>query len=58
MMRIDNTQKQWALKDLTKLYHEPLLEIVSQAHKVHQENHPAFEIELCHLDIDENGRMP
>src|SRR5882724_632654 len=48
----------WARQEIATLYHQPLLDLLMQAQKVHREFHPANEVQMCRLLSIKTGGCP
>jgi len=48
----------WAQQEITTLYHQPLMDLLMQAQKVHREFHPANEVQMCRLLSIKTGGCP
>ena len=48
----------WILPEIATLYHQPLLDLLMQAQKVHREFHPANEVQMCRLLSIKTGGCP
>ena len=48
----------WTREEIAAIYHQPLLELVAQAQKVHREFHPANEVQVCRLLSIKTGGCP
>jgi biotin synthase len=53
LMRTD-----WARQEISAIYHQPLLDLLLQAQKVHREFHPANEVQMCRLLSIKTGGCP
>ncbi len=52
------TRAGWTLEQVEALYHQPLLQLVEQAHAVHAQAHPEGEVQLCQLLSIKTGGCP
>jgi len=48
----------WSLDEIGRIYRQPLLPLLEQAHAVHREHHPGGEVQLCHLLSIKTGGCP
>lgn len=53
-----SSRSNWTLEELKELYALPLLELVSKAHRVHQQFHPPGEVQVCALISIKTGGCP
>jgi len=52
------TAQRWALGEVERLYRQPLLPLLEQAHDVHRRAHPEPEVQLCQLLSIKTGGCP
>ncbi|MGN6591671.1 MAG: biotin synthase BioB [Terriglobales bacterium] len=57
-MLTETTAPRWSLEDVNRIYQQPLLELIEQAHEVHREHQKAAEVQLCHLLSVKTGGCP
>jgi biotin synthase len=48
----------WTRQEIAALYHQPLLDLLLQAQKLHREFHPANEVQMCRLLSIKTGGCP
>ncbi|HET9784307.1 MAG TPA: biotin synthase BioB, partial [Terriglobales bacterium] len=48
----------WTLEEVQRIYQQPLLELIEQAHEVHRQHQQAAEVQLCHLLSVKTGGCP
>jgi biotin synthase len=48
----------WTLEEVQRIYQQPLLELIEQAHEVHRGHQQAAEVQLCHLLSVKTGGCP
>jgi biotin synthase len=48
----------WTRAEISKIYHQPVLELLFQAQKIHRNFHPANEIQMCRLLSIKTGGCP
>jgi biotin synthase len=48
----------WTRLEVSRLYHQPLLDLVLQAQTVHRDFHPANEVQMCRLLSIKTGGCP
>jgi biotin synthase len=48
----------WVRQEISDIYHQPLLDLLLQAQKVHREFHPANEVQMCRLLSIKTGGCP
>src|SRR6185312_4068686 len=48
----------WTLDEVQRIYQQPLLELIEQAHEVHRQHQQAAEVQLCHLLSVKTGGCP
>jgi biotin synthase len=48
----------WKRQEIAALYHQPLMDLLLQAQKVHREFHPANEVQMCRLLSIKTGGCP
>jgi biotin synthase len=48
----------WVRQEIATLYHQPLMDLLMQAQKVHREFHPANEVQMCRLLSIKTGGCP
>jgi biotin synthase len=48
----------WTRQEIAALYHQPLMDLLLQAQKVHREFHPANEVQMCRLLSIKTGGCP
>src|SRR6185437_11266520 len=48
----------WSVDEVTRIYRQPLLKLIEQAHEVHRAAHPEPEVQLCHLLSIKTGGCP
>jgi biotin synthase len=53
-----DTRSDWTKKEITKLYHTPLMELIYQAASVHREYHTTGEVQVCTLLSIKTGGCP
>jgi biotin synthase len=51
-------RRDWTIEELQELYASPLLPLVAQAHRVHQEFHKVGEVQVCSLISIKTGGCP
>ncbi|MGH9487228.1 MAG: biotin synthase BioB [Terriglobales bacterium] len=57
-MATATTASQWTVEDVSTLYHQPLLQLIEQAHALHQLHQPRRTVQLCHLLSIKTGGCP
>ena len=58
-----DTPPQWPVEEVSRIYHQPLFELIEQAHAIHRQCHIAAdgeggEVQLCHLLSIKTGGCP
>jgi biotin synthase len=48
----------WTRQEIAALYHQPLMDLLLQAQKVHREFHPANQVQMCRLLSIKTGGCP
>jgi biotin synthase len=48
----------WTIREVSEIYHQPLLELVYQAATIHREHHTAGEVQVCTLLSVKTGGCP
>ena len=48
----------WTISELEEIYHQPLLQLISQAHGVHLQHHDPIEVQVCSLISIKTGGCP
>jgi biotin synthase len=48
----------WTRREIDAIYHQPLLDLLLQAQKLHREFHPANEVQMCRLLSIKTGGCP
>src|SRR5580765_17059 len=48
----------WTRQEIAALYHQPLLDLLLQAQRLHREFHPANEVQMCRLLSIKTGGCP
>src|SRR5256714_12312408 len=48
----------WTRSEIAAIYHQPLLDLLLEAQKVHREFHPANEVQMCRLLSIKTGSCP
>jgi biotin synthase len=48
----------WTIDDITKIYEQPMNDLLHQAHTIHRENHAANELQLAQLLSIKTGACP
>jgi len=54
----ERVRTDWTRQEVSRLYHEPLLDLVSQAQIVHRDFHPTNEVQMCRLLSIKTGGCP
>jgi biotin synthase len=54
----DLVRTDWTRLDVSRLYHQPLLDLVLQAQTLHRDFHPANEVQMCRLLSIKTGGCP
>src|SRR5215467_6306422 len=48
----------WTRQEIARIYHQPLLDLLCEAQRVHREFHPANEVQMCRLLSIKTGGCP
>src|SRR2546425_10049327 len=48
----------WTRSEIAAIYHQPLLDLLLQAQKIHREFHPANQVQMCRLLSVKTGGCP
>jgi len=48
----------WTREEIARIYHQPLLDLLLEAQKVHREFHPANQVQMCRLLSIKTGACP
>ncbi|MGH9414726.1 MAG: biotin synthase BioB [Terriglobales bacterium] len=48
----------WTVEDVSGVYHQPLLELIEQAHEVHRQHQRHHSVQMCHLLSIKTGGCP
>jgi biotin synthase len=48
----------WTRQEIAKIYHQPLLDLLLEAQRVHRQFHPANEVQMCRLLSIKTGGCP
>jgi biotin synthase len=48
----------WTRQEIAQIYHQPLLDLLSEAQRVHREFHPTNEVQMCRLLSIKTGGCP
>ena len=52
------TASRWTLEEIRRIYQQPLLPLIEQAHDVHRQAYPKGEVQLCRLLSIKTGGCP
>ena len=44
-----STRSDWTIKEIKKIYHTPIFELIQNSNRIHQDNHIPGEVQICTL---------